>query len=59
MHFITCLWDYKKNICLIYGVSIGDFLISDKEERAAPIFRKPGCPCGILSVATNIVLELK
>lgn len=34
-------------------------LVFDKEKRVAPIFRKPGSQCGIYSVDTNIVLELK
>lgn len=34
-------------------------LVFDKEKRVAPIFRKPSSQCGIYSVDTNIVLELK
>lgn len=34
-------------------------LVFDKEKWAAPIFRKPSSECGIYSVDTNIVLELK
>lgn len=37
----------------------GALLVFDKEKWAAPIFRKPISQCGIYSVDTNIVLELK